>query len=214
MFFTSSYSLSDSESLLKFKASLTNASKLDSWRNNPKPPCDGSRANWVGVLCKKGTVLGLKLENMGLSGTIDVDSLSGFPKLRTLSFMNNNFNGSLPDFNKLSGLRSLYLSNNQFSGDLPKNAFESLVGLKKLYLSENKFTGEIPSSIANLRKLIEIKLDGNKFYGKIPDFKQHSFTVNLSNNALEGSIPASLSKMDPTMFSGEFSCLSSLQILI
>ncbi|KAG8484974.1 hypothetical protein CXB51_021089 [Gossypium anomalum] len=202
MFFTSSYSLSDSESLLKFKASLVNASNLDSWRNNPKPPCDGNRANWVGVLCKKDTVLGLKLEKMGLSGTIGVDSLSGFSKLRTLSFMNNNFNGSLPDFNKLSGLRSLYLSNNQFSGDLPKNAFESLARLKKLYLSKNKFTGEIPSSIANLRKVIEIKLDGNKFSGKIPDFKQHNFTLNLSNNALEGSIPASLSKMDPTIFSG------------
>ncbi|KAK8506358.1 hypothetical protein V6N13_016421 [Hibiscus sabdariffa] len=202
LFVSSSYSLSEPQTLLKFKASLTNAAKL-SWEKNSKPPCDAHRSNWVGVVCMNSSVLGLQLEDMGLSGTINVNALSGFPNLKSLSFMNNSFRGSMPDFRKLKELKSLYLSKNQFSGDIPANAFEGLIKMMKLYLSGNKFTGEVPSSVLDLPKLKEIKLDGNRFSGRIPDFKQTTLqVVNLSNNALEGSIPQSLGKMDATMFSG------------
>ncbi|KAK8630289.1 hypothetical protein V6N13_079087 [Hibiscus sabdariffa] len=202
LFLSSSYSLSEPQTLLNFKASLTNAANLN-WENNSKPPCDAHRSNWVGVVCMNSSVLGLQLEGMGLSGTINVNALSGFPNLKSLSFMNNSFKGSMPDFRKLKELKSLYLSKNQFSGDIPANAFEGLIKMMKLYLSENKFTGEIPSSVLDLPKLKEIKLDGNRFSGRIPDFKQTTLqVVSLSNNELEGPIPQSLRKMDATMFSG------------
>ncbi|KAL6969673.1 actin-regulating kinase prk1 [Sarracenia purpurea var. burkii] len=48
-------------------------------------------ANWIGVLCEEGKVCGLKLENMGLSGAIDVESLTELPAFRTISLMNNDF---------------------------------------------------------------------------------------------------------------------------
>ncbi|GMI97515.1 pollen receptor like kinase 1 [Hibiscus trionum] len=198
-----SYALSDPEILLKFKSSLTNHTALKNWENNSNPICNGERSNWIGVVCQKGVVLGLKLENMGLSGTIDANTLVALSSLRTLNFMNNNFNGSIPEFNKLTGLRSIFLSYNRFSGDIPGNAFQGMVRLNKLYLSKNRFTGPIPASLATLSRLSDLKLDGNRFSGEIPDFKQEKLhVVDLSNNQLEGPIPASLSKMNADMFAG------------
>ncbi|GMI97518.1 pollen receptor like kinase 1 [Hibiscus trionum] len=198
-----SYALSDPEILLKFKSSLTNHTALKSWENSSNPICNGERSNWIGVVCQKGAVLGLKLENMGLSGTIDANTLVALSSLRTLNFMNNNFNGSIPEFNKLTGLRTIFLSYNRFSGDIPGNAFKGMVRLNKLYLSKNRFTGPIPASLATLPRLSDLKLDGNRFSGEIPDFKQEKLhVVDLSNNQLEGPIPASLSKMNADMFAG------------
>ncbi|KAJ1408170.1 Serine-threonine/tyrosine-protein kinase, catalytic domain [Sesbania bispinosa] len=54
----------------------------------------GDHNNWRGVLCNQGKVWGLKLENMGLKGFIDVDSLKELPYLRTISFMNNDLEGN------------------------------------------------------------------------------------------------------------------------
>ncbi|KAK8598027.1 hypothetical protein V6N13_095419 [Hibiscus sabdariffa] len=198
-----SYAVSDSEILLKFKSSLTNHTALKSWKNNSNPICHGKRTKWIGVVCQEGSIFGLKLDNMGLSGTIDANALIALSNLRTLSFMNNNFNGSFPKFNKLTGLRSIYLSYNRFSGYIPGNAFQGMVRLNKLYLSKNRFTGPIPASVATLPKLWDLKLDGNRFSGKIPDFKQKElYVVDLSNNQLEGPIPSSLRKMNPDMFAG------------
>ncbi|GMI97517.1 pollen receptor like kinase 1 [Hibiscus trionum] len=120
---------------------------------------------------------------MGLSGTIDANTLVALSSLRTLNFMNNNFNGSIPEFNKLTGLRTIFLSYNRFSGDIPGNAFKGMVRLNKLYLSKNRFTGPIPTSLATLPRLSDLKLDGNRFSEEIPDFKQEKLhVVDLSNN--------------------------------
>ena len=142
------------------------------------------------------------MENLELSGSIDIDSLAGLTSLRTLSFMDNKFGGPFPEFKKLSALKSLYLSNNQFEGEIPMNAFEGMGWLKKFHLAQNKFTGQIPMSIATLPKLLELRLDGNQFTGTIPEFEHKLHVLNLSNNALTGHIPESLSVMDPKMFQG------------
>ncbi|KAI8013544.1 Pollen receptor-like kinase 1 [Camellia lanceoleosa] len=92
---------------------------------------------------------------MALAGDIDVDSLLLLPHLHTISFMNNNFEGGLPDFKKLGSLKSLFLSHNHFSGQIPDDAFMGMGSLKKLYLSDNESTGTIPSSVAHLNKLLE-----------------------------------------------------------
>lgn len=142
------------------------------------------------------------MENLELSGSIDIDALAGLTSLRTLSFMNNKFGGPFPEFKKLSALKSLYLSNNQFEGEIPMNAFEGMGWLKKVHLAQNKFTGQIPMSIATLPKLLELRLDGNEFTGQIPEFEHKLHVLNLSNNALIGRIPESLSMMDPNVFQG------------
>ncbi|KDP27751.1 hypothetical protein JCGZ_19780 [Jatropha curcas] len=201
MHFIVSSGLTEFESLLKFKGSLSNASALADWSDKTKP-CKGDVTNWHGVLCSKGVVWGLQLERMGLTGKIDVEPLENLSELRTLSFKNNNFNGTMPEIKKLRALRSTYLSNNHFSGEIPGNAFEGMMKLKRVHLANNNFNGAIPSSLATLPKLFDLRFEGNKFKGKIPNFAQNFSSFNVSNNALEGPIPASLSKMNVTSFSG------------
>lgn len=175
---------------------------MSSW-NSSVPPCSGDKENWDGVICQNGTVWGLKLENMGLSGAIDVESLNDLPGLRTISLMNNNFEGTIPALNKLGELKTVYLSNNKFSGNIEANAFEGMHSLKKVHLENNQFTGPIPSSLTTLPKLMELSLDGNQFEGQIPDFKLGVLRfLNVSNNRLQGPIPASFSQMNASSFSG------------
>ena len=65
---------SDSEILLDFKSSLGNNSALSDWKTSTSP-CSGNKTQWVGVLCEQGKVWGLKLENMGLNGAVDLEPL-------------------------------------------------------------------------------------------------------------------------------------------
>ncbi|KAF5739204.1 inactive leucine-rich repeat receptor-like protein kinase [Tripterygium wilfordii] len=196
------FGASESDFLLKFKEELTNSTSLTNW-NPSTGPCDWNRGNWIGVLCLNGSVWGLQLENMGLTGVIDVETLSSLPNFRTISLMNNNFEGTWPGLGKIETLRSVYLSNNKFSGEIPDDAFQRMESLKRVLLSNNHFTGPIPSSLAELPNLVELRLDGNLFEGQIPGFKENSMrSLNLANNNLEGAIPTSLSKMDATSFKG------------
>nr|XP_016480124.1 PREDICTED: pollen receptor-like kinase 1 [Nicotiana tabacum] len=199
---------SSSEALLNFKSSLSISSAkgrevLGSWVPSVSP-CNGNIENWSGVICFEGDVWGLRLEDLDLSGVIDIDSLLPLHFLRTLSFMNNSFKGAMPDWNKLGALKSLYLSNNSFSGQIPDDAFKGMTYLKKLYLADNQFTGKIPTSLAtSCPRLFELRLENNRFSGSIPDFPRDVLKLfNVSNNQLEGPIPPSLSLMDPTTFSG------------
>lgn len=196
----------DAEALLKFKSSLeiTNDA-LANWATGSSP-CSGDKANWIGILCEKGNVWGLKLENMGLKGNIDIESLEGVPHLRTISLMNNHFQGSLPDVKRLGALKSLYLSRNHFSGNIPGDSFSSMLSLKKVHLAQNELEGQIPWSLVELPRLLELRLEGNKFSGQIPHFHQNTIkSFNVSNNdQLHGPIPQSLSHMDPSSFSGHF----------
>jgi len=198
VFFMVVNGVSETETLLKFKNSLVigRANALESW-NRRNPPC-----KWTGVLCDRGFVWGLRLENLELSGSIDIEALMGLNSLRSLSFINNKFKGPFPEFKKLVALKSLYLSNNQFDLEIPKDAFDGMGWLKKLHLEQNNFIGEIPTSLVKSPKLIELRLDGNRFTGQIPEFTHHPNMLNLSNNALAGQIPNSFSTMDPKLFEG------------
>ncbi|CAJ1954904.1 unnamed protein product [Sphenostylis stenocarpa] len=198
---------SDAEALAEFKNSLTHTVALSSWDPtiNPKPPCSGNISNWVGLFCLKGNVWGLRLENMGLTGNIDVMSLASIPGLRSVSLMNNTFVGPLPSVRMLPNLKALFLSYNHFSGTIPDDEFKDLRKLKKLYLSNNEFTGQIPSSIATLPSLLILRLDSNKFQGQIPQFQNTDNTLKVldfSNNDLEGPIPAKLIAFGTSSFSG------------
>ncbi|KAJ0256373.1 Leucine-rich repeat protein kinase family protein [Hirschfeldia incana] len=197
-------SITESESLLKFKQSLTYTSTpLDSWTPD-SDPCGGLKP-WVGILCNKHSVVsGLRLEQMGLSGTIDVASLMALPALRTISIMNNSFSGDIPEFNRITSLKCIYLSGNRFSGNIPSNYFSTMVSLKKAWLSNNEFSGLIPLSLATkLPHLIALHLENNQFIGNIPNFTQPSLVdVDLSNNRLSGGIPSGLSKFDVRIFAG------------
>ncbi|KAF8099515.1 hypothetical protein N665_0242s0002 [Sinapis alba] len=198
----SANSLTEAESLLKFKESLTNTKSLDSWTLDSKP-C-GRTQRWFGLICKKNSVFGLQIEQMGLTGNIDVAPLMDLPGLRTISIMNNSFSGKIPEFNRLTALRSIYLSNNRFSGNIPSGYFATMRSLRKVWLSNNEFSGLIPPSLATaLPKLRELHLENNQFIGIIPNFTQLTLAdVNLSNNRLTGEIPPGLSRFNASNFAG------------
>ncbi|RCV31851.1 hypothetical protein SETIT_6G210900v2 [Setaria italica] len=191
------------DALLKLKSGINDGGgALSSWSPGTSP-CSGGDSKWAGVMCEKGAVHGLQLEGMSLSGKLDLAALKSLPGLRTLSFMDNEFAGPMPEVKELSGLRAIFLSGNKFSGTIPANAFAGMGWLKKVVLSENNFSGPIPASLADVPRLLELQLNDNKFQGKIPDLKQEELKeVNLANNELEGEIPASLKSIKPDMFAG------------
>ncbi|XP_023536136.1 pollen receptor-like kinase 2 [Cucurbita pepo subsp. pepo] len=203
---TSSSTSPEAEILIKFKSSLSNNTSLDNWDTsinicNDDPKTRGKY--WTGVTCKDGTLFGLRLENLSLGGVIDIDTLVNLPSLRSLSFMNNSFHGTMPKVKKLGALRALYLAYNKFSGTIPEDAFENMRSLKTVRLEENEFKGEIPGSLSSLPALVELSLEGNRFEGKIPDFIPRDWKLfDLSNNLLEGPIPSGLAKIDSNAFAG------------
>ncbi|KAM7254391.1 hypothetical protein ACFE04_003771 [Oxalis oulophora] len=174
---------------------------MSSWLPN-SAPCNG-RKPWNGIVCYAGTVSGLRLGGMGLSGTIDIDALLELRGLRTIGMTNNNFSGTLPLFNRIVALRAIYLSGNQFYGEIPSDYFSKMVSLKKIWFSNNQLQGGIPSSVFQLPNLLELHLDNNHFSGVIPSFDQSTLrSLNLSHNQLVGQIPATLSKFNQTSFAG------------
>ncbi|XP_074287956.1 pollen receptor-like kinase 4 [Silene latifolia] len=199
---TQASGLTETESLLKFKSSLSHNEAIPNW-DPSKPPCTGNSSNWLGVICHHGKVWGLQLENMHLGGKIDIDALSQLPELRTISLKNNNFEGPIPDFRRIIKLRSIYLSNNDFSGDIPDDAFAGMDALRRVILSNNALTGKIPSSLAALPILVEAKLESNQFHGSIPNFQQKPLpAINMANNQLDGPLPPNLKNLNPKFVSG------------
>lgn len=201
IFSPTTQSFTEAEALLKLKSSFTNAKVLDSWVPGTVP-CTGKTV-WKGLVCFNGIVTGLRLGGLGLSGEIDVNALREIKALHTISFVNNSFWGSLPDFHRVGALKAIYLAGNQFSGEIPLDHFAEMDSLKKLWLSDNKFTGNIPNSLSQLSHLIELHLENNQFSGTIPEFNTPTLeSLNLSNNNLEGEIPSSLSKFNASSFAG------------
>ncbi|CAJ2649987.1 unnamed protein product [Trifolium pratense] len=194
-----SFSVPETEALLKLKKSFTNTQSLSSWQPNTNP-CSPPR--WTGVICFNNVVESLHLVGLGLSGTIDIDSLLPISSLRTISFVNNSFSGPIPEFNKLGALKAIYLSENQFSGPIPPQFFSQLGSLKKAWLNNNKFSGNIPESLTALRFLGELHLENNEFSGPVPEFKQEIKSFDVSNNKLNGAIPASMSRFEAKAFAG------------
>ncbi|XP_071740759.1 pollen receptor-like kinase 4 [Rutidosis leptorrhynchoides] len=196
----------DPARLMKFKQSLNNPAVLNNW-NLTVAPCTKDVANWRGVLCDaNGNIFGLQLENMGLNGTIDMDILAEITSIRSLSFMNNSFEGPMVNVLKIGPLRNIFLSNNKFSGEIRSDAFSGMTSLKKVELAFNNFSGKIPTSLTQLPILIDLQLENNEFEGEIPDFEQPELKVNFANNKLDGSIPKGLSNQDPSSFAGNNVC--------
>lgn len=195
--------LLEGEALIQLKKSFANATALASWTGSPGPCGEGTgESDWAGVVCFQGLVTGLRLSDMGLAGTIDVDALMALPALRSVSFINNSFSGPIPEFNRLGALKSIYLTRNLFSGEIPDDYFVEMDSLKKLWIGGNAFSGAIPSSLAIPPHLMELHLENNKFSGVLPNFKQSTLSsFDVSHNPmLEGMIPQGLEKFDRNSF--------------
>ncbi|KAK4481202.1 hypothetical protein RD792_012084 [Penstemon davidsonii] len=186
----------DKQALLSFLSQIPHENRLQ-W-DPSQSACD-----WVGVQCDptNSSVYYLRLPAVGLVGQIPQNTLGRLSQLRVLSLRSNRISAPLPsDLANLTLLRSLYLQNNQFSGEFP-TTLTQLTRLTRLDLSSNNFTGQIPFSVANLTHLTGLLLENNGFQGRIPSVVPPNLVdFNVSNNNLNGSIPAALARFPASAF--------------
>ncbi|GKV12128.1 hypothetical protein SLEP1_g23319 [Rubroshorea leprosula] len=151
-------------------------------------------ATWTGVTCdlNSGSVTGIDLSGLGLTGDLKFSTLTPLKNLRNLSLSGNAFMGRLvPSLGTMTSLQYLDLSNNQFVGTIPARITE-LYGLNYLNLSQNKFEGGFPDGFRNLQQLRVLDLHGNAFLGDVGDLLSQLRNVehlDLSYNRFYGGLP-------------------------
>ncbi|XP_024033657.1 probable inactive receptor kinase At3g08680 [Citrus clementina] len=138
--------LSESESFFKFISAVDSQNVLRiGWNGNLPHPCS---YNLKGIKCNlhATNIVGIRLENMNLSGIIDAESLCKLRHLRVVSLAKNLIQGRIP--NSISNCRRLTylnLSSNLLSGAVPL-ALTKLKHLKTLDISNNHFAGTSPDN--------------------------------------------------------------------
>uniref|UniRef100_A0A0D3ER28 Protein kinase domain-containing protein n=1 Tax=Oryza barthii TaxID=65489 RepID=A0A0D3ER28_9ORYZ len=196
---------SERSALLAFLAATPHERRLG-WNSST------SACGWVGVTCDAGnaTVVQVRLPGVGLIGAIPPGTLGRLTNLQVLSLRSNRILGGIPDdVLQLPQLRLLFLQNNLLSGAIPP-AVSKLAALERLVLSSNNLSGPIPFTLNNLTSLRALRLDGNKLSGNIPSISIQSLAVfNVSDNNLNGSIPASLARFPAEDFAGNLQLCGS-----
>jgi Leucine-rich repeat (LRR) protein len=102
-----------------------------SWMGNKS--C-GDGANWFGVSCVNGDVVGFSLNNQNLTGNISL-AFTNLAKLERLSVANNNISGMIP------------------------GALTTLPNLKYFDVSNIRLTGKVP----NFKSSVKVMATGNQF---------------------------------------------------
>ncbi|KAH6812487.1 hypothetical protein C2S51_026249 [Perilla frutescens var. frutescens] len=188
--------------------SLNRPVQLDHWQAEAGDPCEEP---WTGVQCFGSSIFNLKLNGLGLTGSLGYElfnlkslkhldlSSNGIegsipyslpPNVTTLNLADNKFSQSIPySIEKMKYLRHLNLSHNSLSGALG-NLFDGLENLKTMDLSSNSFTGDLPTSFRSLKNLTGLFLQGNQFTGSVVFLANLSLTdLNIEDNHFSGVIP-------------------------
>lgn len=142
----------DHEALLGFMSAVTTSYPSQSLRTIWKP--NVSFYEWEGVLCSPRTqrVLLLKVDSIGLQGTIP-PLLANLSFLRMLDLRNNSFQGYIPyQLGSLFRLKMLLLSWNQLEGSIPPT-LGGCRSLQNLSMPYNNLRGDIPSQLCALKLL-------------------------------------------------------------
>jgi hypothetical protein len=154
----------------------------------------GIRCNFTqveGVVGLQETVIGLRLKNNLINGTLppDLGLLTG---LTVVDFNTNFITGTIPnEFGALTNIVEFGAHENALNGTLPL----SLGAWNKIQVFDmdvNKLTGSLPTSLANWTMILEIYADVNKLVGTIPDYIRTWTKLKqawLEKNLFVGSLP-------------------------
>jgi hypothetical protein len=145
----------------------------------------------------QSAIVGIHLQNMGMSGSLPEAVFSSLPHLDSVSFAFNALRGSIPQsFLDLGKLENVDLSNNVLTGTFPVfNAAEAT--LSKLTLKHNRLHSTLPpEALCPLTNLKSLDISGNEeMHGTLPaclqDFNALS-TFKFDGVGLHGTIPTAL----------------------
>ncbi|ERN15978.1 probable LRR receptor-like serine/threonine-protein kinase At4g20940 [Amborella trichopoda] len=179
--------------LLQFKKGIKHdpsGSIFESW-NEESIDFNGCPSSWFGIVCNGRNVASISLNNLKLSGEVNLGILSNLSILVHLSLSNNSLSGLLPPkMGNFANIQHLDISNNVFHGEIPPD-IGRLHNLKNLSLANNGFTGSIPSTIQNLGTLEWMDLSSNYLTGLIPtglDRLLNLRVLDLHQNQLSGGV--------------------------
>ncbi|KAL8239811.1 hypothetical protein R6Q59_016378, partial [Mikania micrantha] len=120
----------------------------------------------------------LVLSENNLNGTLPMEALASFHRLKLLDLSFNNFIGSIPSTIKsLSSLQVVSFAYNSLNGSLYNDGFCDINNLHVLDLSDNMFDGNLPKCFSCLSSLKLFDISSNQFTGIIPP----SLIVNLTS---------------------------------
>ncbi|KAF7851522.1 hypothetical protein BT93_L3764 [Corymbia citriodora subsp. variegata] len=121
-----------------------------------------------------------------------------FTSLRFLDLSQNSMNSSIPPWiQNLSKLEHLDLSGNDLQGMFPTVILENSQRLRFLDVSSNRMEGELVKNSSIFCNMQVLKLNSNKFSGRIFNTKDGAFicersnlkTIDVSNNNFSGHLP-------------------------
>ncbi|XP_031386037.1 putative leucine-rich repeat receptor-like serine/threonine-protein kinase At2g24130 isoform X2 [Punica granatum] len=143
----------------------------------------------------------LNLTSNLLNGSIPPE-IGNLPKLQELSLSYNLLTGTIPAaLARSHQLTILELSNNHLSGEIPVE-LGNMGQLFSVILNNNFLSGKIPLTLGNLGQVSKLDLSYNQLTGIIPpemimgSISEIRLYLNFSHNALEGSLPMELSKLE------------------
>ncbi|CAN4107543.1 unnamed protein product [Withania somnifera] len=219
-------SLAEKFALLQLRSSLGLRAKEWPIKGNP---C----VNWVGIGCKNGRVIEMKISGFkrtrvgSQTPKFSVDALQNLTLLESFNASNFALPGNIPEWLglRMVSLRILDLSSCSINGSIPPN-LGNLTSLTTLNLSNNGLSGQVPRSLGHLSRLSTLDLSQNKLAGVIPDTfvsLKNLTLLDMSSNFFNGAIPQgignllqleSLNLSDNSLFSSVPTQLGNLSNLV
>lgn len=198
----------------------TAPSVVASWRTPSNGAFNGDPCfnRWKGVRCRFGRIVGLELNNVGLSGALPAAATLGqMTKLESINFRNNSLSGVWNWGTGATALRTVRIVDNQFTAidnggvfvhsthtclkyfnadsnlitALPTSGLLTHKALQRFKVQNNVIAQAMPSDFSGMVSLTDLSLGLNQFTGSFPSvLPLYSLaSIDVGFNQLTGVVP-------------------------